>query len=68
MIGVGATDWEAWMSTVAPAVGLAIDPAWRPGVARFLELAAGMAATLDTVELADDQLDVDAVLLLPEAA
>jgi Protein of unknown function (DUF4089) len=61
-------DWEAYLDAVAPAVRLPVDPAWRGGVARFLGLAAEMAATLEAVELADDHLDLDAVLVLPEAA
>jgi hypothetical protein len=58
---------EAYLDAMAAAVGLAIDPAWRPGVLRFLGLAAGMAALVEAVPLADDHLDLDAVLLLPEA-
>ena len=61
-------DWEAYLDAVAPAVGLPVDPGWRGGVVRFLGLAAEMAATLEAVELADDHLDLDAVLVLPEAA
>ena len=61
-------NWEAYLDAVAPAVGLPIDPDWRGGVARFLGLAAEMAATLDAVELADDQLDLDTLLVLPEPA
>ena len=61
-------DWEAYLDAVVPAVGLPVDPGWRGGVARFLGLAAEMAATLEAVELADDHLDLDAVLVLPEAA
>ena len=61
-------DWEAYLDAVAPAVGLPVDPDWRGGIVRFLGLAAEMAATLEAVELADDHLDLDAVLILPEAA
>ena len=61
-----ATDWEPYVDALAPVMGLRLDPAWRPGVARGVGLAAGMAATLDAVGLGDDHLDVDAVLTLPE--
>lgn len=57
--------WDTWIDAVAPCLGLAIEPAWRPGVARFLGLAAGMAATLEAVDLGDT-LELDAVLTLPE--
>ena len=63
-----ATDWDAYLDAVAPAVGLTVDPVWRPGVTRFLALAATMAARLATVELGDDTLELDATLVLPEAA
>lgn len=59
-------DWDAWIDAVAPRLGLVIEPAWRPGVARFLGLAAGMAATLEAVDLGD-HLELDASLVLPEA-
>ena len=65
---MGAADWDAYIDAVAPAVGLALDPGWRPGVARFLALAAGMAARLEAVDLAEDHLELDAVLVLPELA
>jgi hypothetical protein len=60
-----ATDWETWIDVTAPALGLVIEPDWRPEVARFLGLAAGMAATVEAAPLADDRLDLDAVLVLP---
>ncbi len=63
---MGAADWEPYLDAVAPAVGLSLDPAWRPGVARFLDLAASMAARLEAVDLPDDHLELDAVLVLPE--
>lgn len=59
-------EWEAYVDAVAPAVGLVIRPEWRPGVVRFLGLAAEMAATLERAGLSADHLDVDAVLRLPE--
>ena len=61
-------DWEAYLAAVAPAVGLPVDPGWRGGIVRFLGLAAEMAATLEAVQLADDHLDLDSVLVLPEDA
>lgn len=63
---LGFVDWEAYIDAVAPVVGVPVDPAWRPGVARFLGLAAGMAATLEAVDLDDDRLDLDAVMVAPE--
>lgn len=64
---MGATDWNAYLDVVAPAVGLALEPAWRPGVARFLDLAAEMAARLEAVDLGDT-LELDATLILPEGS
>jgi hypothetical protein len=61
-------DWEAVIDAAAPMLDLTIEAAWRPGVRRFLGLAAEMAATLDAVGLAEDRLDLDAVLVLPAAA
>ena len=61
-------DWEVYLDAVAPAVGLPVDPCWRGGIVRFLRLAAEMAATLEAIDLTDDHLDLDAVLVLPEAA
>ena len=61
----GTVDWDAYVDAMAPAVGLAIAAEWRPGVTRFLGLAAGMAATLAEVELGDDTLELDALLTLP---
>jgi len=62
---VQTVDWDTWIDAVAPALGLPVDAAWRPGVARFLGLAAGMAALVEAVELGDS-LDLDALLTLPE--
>lgn len=45
------------MEAVAPAMGLSIDEAHRPGVAAFLTLAHAMAAKLMAAPLADDALD-----------
>ncbi|MEO0760862.1 MAG: DUF4089 domain-containing protein [Pseudomonadota bacterium] len=54
------TDWDAWIDAMAPAMGLAIDPAHRPGVRQFLEIAADFAAVIETVPL-----DADELALLP---
>jgi hypothetical protein len=40
-------DPEVHLDVVAPALGLSIDPAWRPGVVANLAVAAAMAALLD---------------------
>ncbi|WP_042444335.1 AtzG-like protein [Azospirillum sp. B510] len=45
------------METMAPACGLVIADAHKPGVAAFLTLARGMAAALMAAPLADDALD-----------
>jgi len=60
-------DWEADRRRHGGEVGLPVDPGWRGGIVRFLGLAAEMAATLDAVALADDHLELDAVLVLQEA-
>ena len=45
------TDPDALINAVSAQVGLTISAAHRPGVRRFLQIAAEMAATLDRVEL-----------------
>jgi hypothetical protein len=40
--------------------------AWRPGVARFLALAAEMAAVLEAVPLDEAELELAPVFRLPE--
>lgn len=45
------------MEAVAPTMGLAIDEAYKPGVAAFLTLAHAMAANLMAAPLADGALD-----------
>lgn len=63
----GAEDaWDPFIDAAAAAGSLAIAPEWRPGVARFLALAAGMAARLEAVPLPEDHLALDATLHLPE--
>lgn len=47
-------DAEAWLATVAPALGLAIDPAYRPGVLTFLRLSADHAATVMAFDLPEE--------------
>ena len=43
---------EAYADAAAAALALPLDPAHRPGVLRYLALAAGMADVLDAVPLA----------------
>lgn len=45
------TDPDALIEAAAAQIGLTIADAYRPGVRRFLGIAAEMAATLDDVEL-----------------
>lgn len=58
---------EAIIEATAPAVGLQIAPEDRAEVARFLDLAAEMAAVLDAVKLPDDALDLAPVFTLPDS-
>lgn len=46
-------DFDAYMDAASAVAGLTIAEDHRPGVARFLELAARMAETLDRVDLGD---------------
>ncbi len=59
-------DQDAYMDAASALLELEIADAWRPGVARFLTLAGGMAALLETVELDDGALDLAPVFLPPE--
>ncbi len=61
------TNWEAYAEGMAGPVGLVIAPEYRAGVARFLAIAAEMAAVLETVELDDAELDLAPVYSLPES-
>lgn len=61
-------DWDAYIDTASAMLDLDIADAHRPGVARFLALAAGMAEILDTVEFHDDDLALAPVYRLPEPA
>lgn len=57
---------EAYVDAAAPALGLALDPAHRPGVLRFLALAAAMAETVDRVPLAPhDETSVHFTPIVP---
>lgn len=60
-----ASDLDAWIDAASAVVDLPIAGAYRPGVARFLALAAEMAATLETVDLGDE-LALAPVYLPPE--
>lgn len=55
---------DAHIDAASALVGLTIAEAHRPGVARFLALAAEMAATLETVDLGDT-LDLAPVFTPP---
>ena len=60
---------EAYVDAAAPALGLTLDPAHRPGVLQFLALAAGMADTVDRVPLAPhDEAAVHFTPISPEGA
>jgi len=59
-------DLDAWIDSASAVVGLSIAEAYRPGVARFLELAAEMAAVLEAVDLDDSELALAPVFLLPD--
>jgi len=58
---------RAYIDAASAVVGLTIAEAYRPGVTRFLALAAEMAQVLDAVELDDDDLALAAVYLPPDA-
>jgi hypothetical protein len=62
------TDHDAYIDAASALLDLEIAGAWRPGVARFLGLAAGMAAILESVELDDGALDLAPVYLPPDLA
>lgn len=54
-------DPDTYLNAVAPALGLDIPVAARPGVLQFLKLAASMAALVEAVPLGGDVLDLDGV-------
>lgn len=57
---------ERYVDAAAELLDLPIEAEWRPGVARFLGLAAEMAAILDGVALDEDELAPAPVFRLPE--
>lgn len=46
-------DWAAYVDSTASAIGLAIDPASRPGVVANLERIAQVAQVVNAVDLVD---------------
>jgi hypothetical protein len=56
---------DAYIDSTSAVVGLTIAEEYRPGVARFLALAAEMADLLDAVELDDGELALAPVYLPP---
>ncbi|WP_198670609.1 AtzG-like protein [Oceanicella sp. SM1341] len=59
-------DFEAYIDAVSEAIDLPVAAAHRPGTARFLGLAAEMAALLEAVPLDDGELVLAPVFRLPE--
>jgi hypothetical protein len=59
-------DLDAYIDSAAAMVDLPVAAEHRPGVRRFLALAAAMAATLDRVPLDEDELALAPVFTLPE--
>jgi hypothetical protein len=57
---------DAYIDAASALLDLEIADTWRPGVTRFLGLAAGMAALLDTVALDDGALDLAPVYRPPD--
>jgi hypothetical protein len=60
-----AIEFDAWIDAASAVVDLPIAEAHRPGVARFLALAAEMAATLEAVDLDDGELALASVFRAP---
>ena len=60
-------DLEAHLDAAAGLVGLAIAEAWRPGVLRFLALAAEMAEAVEAVPLDEGELALAPVYRLEAA-
>lgn len=58
---------EAQLDAMAALLALPVDPAHRPGVLRFLGLAAEMAAVLERVPLDPGSAPLAPVLCLPDA-
>jgi hypothetical protein len=61
-----SVDLDAYIDAASAATGLAIAEAHRPGVARFLALAAEMAAVLEAVPLDDGELALAPVFAPPD--
>ena len=59
-------DTERYMDAAAGLMGLPLADEWRPGVARFLDLAGEMANVLESVPLDDAHLKLGSVYTLPE--
>ncbi|HEY0275499.1 MAG TPA: DUF4089 domain-containing protein [Paenirhodobacter sp.] len=59
---------DAYIDAASALVGLSIAEPWRPGVRRFLQVAAEMAATLQAVPLDDGELALASVYRLPDAS
>ena len=59
-------DTERYMDAAAGLIDLPLAPEWRPGVVRFLGLAAEMAAVLEAVPLDDAHLELASVFALPD--
>jgi hypothetical protein len=57
---------DAYIEGASALIGLPVAEAHRPGVARFLALAAEMAAVLEAVPLEEDELAPAPVFTLPE--
>jgi hypothetical protein len=60
-------DLDAYIDAASAMAGLHVAEAHRPGVARYLALAAEMAATLEAVTLDDGELALAPVFLPPDA-
>ena len=59
-------DTERYMDAAAGLIDLPLAPDWRPGVVRFLDLAADMAAILEDVPLDDAHLELAQVYKLDD--
>jgi hypothetical protein len=56
---------DTYIDAASGMVGLTIPETWRPGVRRFLGIAAEMAAVLEAVPLQDGELALAPVYRLP---
>ncbi len=59
-------DLDVLIDAMSGVVNLSIDEEFRPGVRTYLAIARDMAAMLDTVTLADDELVLAPVYTPPE--